>query len=94
MDDILITGSDKVAITDLVSQVNKKSALKDLRIINHFLGIQLKHTTERLHLSQTKYVKDLLCKAKMQYAKYVSAPMTHGLKLTSYDNNPVESPQL
>lgn len=45
-------------------------------------------------LSQTKYVTDVLSKAKMQYLKLVSAPMTHGLRLTSYGSDPVESLQL
>lgn len=45
-------------------------------------------------MCQKKYVTDLLCKTKMQYAKCVSAPMTTGQKLTSYGSDTVKNVQL
>ena len=65
VDDILVTRSFKFEIQALVQQLNTRFALKDLGEVDYFLGIQVKHTTDGLHLSQTKYVTDLLCKTKM-----------------------------
>ena len=54
----------------------------------------MRHTTEGLHLSKTKCIKDLLCKAKMKFAKSSGTPMTSGLKLSAYGSDPVENGQL
>ena len=56
-------------IQALVQQLNTRFALKDLGEVDYFLGIQVKHTIDGLHLSQTKYVTNLLCKTKMQLLK-------------------------
>lgn len=91
VDDILLTCSNSDAVKLLIQQLNERFALKDLGEIDYFLGIQGKHTQAGLLLSQTKYVTDLLSKAKMQYSKLVSAPMTHGLRLTSYGSDPAKA---
>lgn len=33
--------------------------------VGYFLGIKVSHTTDGIHLSQTKYITDLLGKAKI-----------------------------
>ena len=65
-------------INDLVFKLNNAFALKDLGDINYFLGIQVNDTTKDLHLSQTKYIIDLLSRAKIREAKAISMPMVHG----------------
>ncbi|KAL6346756.1 hypothetical protein AAG906_002872 [Vitis piasezkii] len=90
VDDILVTGCNEEVQT-IINQLNKSFTLKDLGEVDYFLGIQVRHTTEGLHLSQTKYLKDLLCKAKMQFAKSSNTPMTSGLKLSVYGSDPVEN---
>ena len=54
-----------VEITKLISQLNQEFALKELGDMNYFLGVQVKYTAEGIHLSQTKYILDLLCKTKI-----------------------------
>ncbi|WKA03793.1 hypothetical protein VitviT2T_021882 [Vitis vinifera] len=92
VDDILVTGYNNEEVQTIINQLNKSFTLKDLGEVDYFLSIQVRHTTERLHPSQTKYIKDLLCKAKMQFAKSSSTPMTSRLKL--YGSDPVENGQL
>lgn len=70
--------------------MNNMFTLKDLGKLNYFLRVQVSHTTIGLHLSQTKYIKDSLCKTKMQFAKPTSTPMTNGLRLLAYGSDPVE----
>lgn len=66
VDHILICGNDPHDITALIQNLNKEFALKDLRNLNYFLGIQISTLSNgNLHLSQTKYITDLLICAKM-----------------------------
>lgn len=76
--DILVIGSSEGAIQALITKLNDRFVLKDLGKVDYFLGIEVRKTEAGIHLSQTKYITDLLCKAKMQYARSVAAPMTTG----------------
>lgn len=69
-------------------------SLKDLGEITYFLGIQVTHTVNGFHLSQQKYIRDLLVKTKMFQAKGLPTPMTSGLKISSQDGVPIENAQL
>ncbi|KAM6545684.1 hypothetical protein CsatB_026420 [Cannabis sativa] len=91
--DILITGSDSTEISSLIVQLNNQFALKDLRNINYFLGIQVTTTDHGLHLSQTKYITDILYKAKLECANSLPTPMTGGEKLSCIGSDPVKNPQ-
>lgn len=82
VDDILVTGSSKEGISHLIINLNQHFSLRNLGQINYFLRVEAKRTTEGyLHLSQTKYIRDLLTRTKMHFAKGVSSPMTPGKKL-------------
>ena len=94
VDHILVTGNNPSVIQQLISQLNKSFSFKDLGEIDYFLGIQVKHITEGLHLSQTKYVHDLLCKAKMNNANGMNTPMISGQQLTASGSGTVQDIQL
>uniref|UniRef100_A0A803PPM4 Reverse transcriptase Ty1/copia-type domain-containing protein n=1 Tax=Cannabis sativa TaxID=3483 RepID=A0A803PPM4_CANSA len=94
VDDIIITGSNLKKIAALIKALDLKFALKNLGNLHYFLGIEVHHTKEGLHLSQAKYVRDLLCRAQMQDAKPAPTPMTSGLKFFAFDGDPVDNPQL
>lgn len=64
VDDILITGSSANEIRSLVTQLTATFSLKDLRDLNYFLGIELLKNSSGLHLSQSKYISDLLQSTK------------------------------
>uniref|UniRef100_A0A803NT98 Reverse transcriptase Ty1/copia-type domain-containing protein n=1 Tax=Cannabis sativa TaxID=3483 RepID=A0A803NT98_CANSA len=59
VDDILITGSDANAITQLIQALDKKFSLKDLGELQYFLGIEVRYTSQGMHLSQEKYAKHI-----------------------------------
>ncbi|RVW16830.1 putative mitochondrial protein [Vitis vinifera] len=62
--------------------------------VNYLLGIEVNHTSEGIHLSQGKYITDLLCKAKMQGANPISTPMTTRQKLLGYGSELVQDVKL
>lgn len=94
VDDILITGSDNAVVSQLVAQLHKEFALKDLGDIDYFLGIQVQHTAKGLHLSQGRYITDLLQKAKIWNCKGCSTPMNSGLKMSAHGDESVENVSL
>ncbi|XP_062081021.1 uncharacterized mitochondrial protein AtMg00810-like [Humulus lupulus] len=81
-------GSSQSLLSQLISDLNTDFALKDLGELNYFLGIQVAHTAEGIHLSQRKYLQDLIFKAWIQEAKSQSTSMNAGLKLSNYGSDP------
>ena len=61
VDDIIITGSSMHAIKSIISHLGSRFVLKDLGPLHYFLGIEVSKVADgSLHLSQTKYINDLL----------------------------------
>lgn len=60
VDDIVITSSKQLAITDLIHDLGLVFPVKDLGSQSSFLGIEVDYTTDGLVLSQRKYIKHLL----------------------------------
>jgi len=93
VDDIIITGSSKSFIHQLVQHLNLEFHLKDLGKLDYFLGIEVLHSdTGSLLLTQTKYIKDLLLKANMAGANSMASPMASNTKLSKYGSNYVPNP--
>lgn len=93
MDDIIITGSSKSPLQQLVQKLNSEFSLKDLGQLDYFLGIEVHHSdTGSLHLSQTKYIHDLLVKENMSQANGIASPMASSTKLSKYGSNHVSDP--
>lgn len=61
VDNILIHGICSQAISSLITTLNNECSLWDLGQVNYFLRVEVKKITDGwLHLSQMKYIKDLL----------------------------------
>ena len=63
VDDILVTGSNVQLVEKVIHHLSSEFALKDLGEFNYFLSLEVTPSVEGLHLSQTKYVGDILKKA-------------------------------
>lgn len=93
VDDIIITGDHLPLIQGLTSKLNDQFALKQLGDLEYFLGIEVQRLKDgSLFLSQSKYLRDLLDKAKMLEAKPISTPMVANLKLSKNEGDPLEDP--
>nr|CAN82610.1 hypothetical protein VITISV_021745 [Vitis vinifera] len=60
VDDILVTGSSPTLVSHFISYLSAKFALRDLGPLSYFLGIQAHQLGSVLHLTQHKYIVDLL----------------------------------
>lgn len=81
VDDILVTGNTKSGIAKVLALFAERFSVKDAEDLNYFLGIEAHRTQQGLHLSQRKYVLDLLHKYDMTNAKPVTTPMASTPKL-------------
>ncbi|KAH9801545.1 retrovirus-related pol polyprotein from transposon RE1 [Citrus sinensis] len=81
VDDILIIGPDSDLLESFIAKHSKVFALKDLGLVTYFLGVEVSYTDHGMHLSQTKYIKDLLSKASMQNCKEIDTPFSTCYKL-------------
>lgn len=60
VDDIIIIGSEKSTITSLKSYLHQTFSIKDLGLVNYFLGIEVGYEHGGIILSQHKFTKELL----------------------------------
>ncbi|MCH87664.1 retrovirus-related Pol polyprotein from transposon TNT 1-94 [Trifolium medium] len=95
VDDILITGSAPHIIQDLINKLNVHFALKQLGQLDYFLGIEVHClSTGALLLNQAKYIRDLLCKAKMENSNPIGSPMVSTCRLSKHGTDTISDPTL
>lgn len=82
VDDILITGNSLPHITRLIHQFSQVFSMKDLGPLHYFLSMEVHCTIIDLHLTQTKYITDLLKHTKMLECKPISTPPISGRHLS------------
>jgi histone deacetylase 1/2 len=95
VDDIILTGPSLTTVQQFIVKLKSVFALKELGQLDYFLGIEVKHQTDgSLVLSQRKYIRDLLVRAKMEDSKPLSSPMVSSLKLSKTGGTSVQDPTL
>ena len=95
VDDIIVTGTSSTFIKQLISNLHSKFSLTQLGQLDYFLGIEVHHLSDgSLHLTQSKYIRDLLLHAGMAEAKPISSPMVTGCKLTKHGSDHFGEPTL
>jgi hypothetical protein len=81
VDDIIVTRNHLHVITNLITRLKQSFAMKDL---GPFLGIHVQHLPHGLHSSQSKYIFDVLDRAKMTSAKPTKTPLSASSKLSQH----------
>jgi histone deacetylase 1/2 len=85
VDHILLTGSSKSLLLDLIRKLNTSFALKHMGKPDYFLGIEVNYLTNgNMLLTQSKYIRDLLHRANMAGAKGITTPMVSSLKFSRF----------
>lgn len=82
VDDIIITGSSSTSIKTLITTLSSNFTLKDLGPLHHFLGIEVyTFNYGHLHLSQRRYIQNILQRTNMIDSKSQPTLMITSLKL-------------
>lgn len=89
VDDILVTGNDNVLIKETLDTLASRFSVKEHEELSYFLGIEAKRTPSGLHLTQRRYILDLLERTNMLSAKPVASPMASSPKLTLFTGTPL-----
>ncbi|KAK9048876.1 hypothetical protein SSX86_032155 [Deinandra increscens subsp. villosa] len=92
VDDIIITGPSHNLIDHFIHSLSVKFSLKDLGSLSYFLGIEVIPHPLGLLLSQTKYIQDIINRAKMSNCKASSTPIICSEPLTLQGGTPHSSP--
>ena len=87
-----MTGSSSQIIQDTIDSLARTFALKDLGDLHYFLGVEVRRTKDVLHLSQSKYLVDLLKKFRLDGIKPCKTPMGATTKLTQADGEVLKNP--
>lgn len=84
VDDLILASRKINKLESLKSKMKTMFKMVDLGQINNILGINVQRdaATGKMHLSQEKYVKDLLNRFDMDQAKTVSTPIESNIKIT------------
>jgi hypothetical protein len=91
IDDIIVASSSASMVSDLLSALQKDFTLKDLGSLHYFLGVEVKQNKDDLHLSQKKYIMDLLQPIGMINCKPVTTLLATSTKLSAYDGDLLSS---
>ena len=82
VDDILLMGTNSVMFHHLIQLLSLEFKLRELGIVQYFLGIEVQYTCIGLMLRQHKYILDILTRGGMTSCKAVDTPGS--LNLCSY----------
>lgn len=85
---------DSTFLKKLVTLLNSQFALKDLGKLHFFLGIEVRTSSIGLHLSQHKYIQDLLQRVVLESTNPYDTHIVVGKILTKYVGIPLTNPTL
>ncbi|XP_019096651.1 PREDICTED: uncharacterized protein LOC109130950 [Camelina sativa] len=92
VDDILVTGNDKPLLRQTLDSLATRFSVKDHEDLSYFLGIEACRDETGLHLTQKKYISDLLTKTNMLLSKPVNKPMATTPKLSLHTGTKLSDP--
>lgn len=94
VDDMIITGSDKEAISEIQNLLHSTFHMKDLGQLNYFLGLEVHHQPQGIFLNQHKYILDLVRLAGLTGTTSVDTPMEINVKYRRDEGELLENPTL
>jgi hypothetical protein len=87
VDDIIFESDDDRLSQNFSKDMHNEFEIFLLGELNFFLGLQISQLDKGIFISQTKYIKEMLKKFKMEDCKHVSTPVVTICKLTKDDES-------
>ncbi|XP_070675335.1 uncharacterized mitochondrial protein AtMg00810-like [Malus domestica] len=84
-------GSSSHLISQVITAFTVDFEMKDLGLLHYFLGLQISYTLDRLFVSQTKYINELVDKVDLQESKPCATPCLPYHRLLKDDGKPYHS---
>lgn len=81
VDDLLVTGTDRVMIVEFKGEMSKIFEMSDLGLLTYYLGIEVIQHKNGITLHQERYAKRILQETGMSDCNAVLTPMDAGLVL-------------
>nr|AAL93059.1 putative polyprotein [Oryza sativa Japonica Group]ABF96862.1 retrotransposon protein, putative, unclassified [Oryza sativa Japonica Group] len=75
VDDIIFGCSTHALVVDFAEIMRREFEMSMMGELSYFLGLQIKQTPQGTFVHQTKYMKDLLRRFKMENCKPISTPI-------------------
>jgi hypothetical protein len=94
VDDMIIIGDDVDDISILKTDLARRFEMKDLGYLRYFLGMEVAYSPRGYLLSQSKYIADILERAKLINNKIVDTPIEVNARYSSSDGLPLIDPTL
>jgi hypothetical protein len=89
VDDLVITGSSRVAIQKFKLDMTKLFRMSDLGLLHYYLGVEVKQQPDGFVLNQASYARKILEKAGLNECNSCKIPMEPKLKLRKESPSPL-----
>ncbi|WVY93382.1 hypothetical protein V8G54_032470 [Vigna mungo] len=93
VDDIVLTGSDYLGISQMKQHICHHFQTKDLGKLRYFLGIEVAQSNDGIVICQRKYALDILEETGLMNCKSVETPMDPNIKLLPNQGEPFSDPE-
>jgi hypothetical protein len=90
VDDIILIASNTMLLRRIISALQRKFVMKDLRPLHHFLGITIEHRPDGMFLHQRTYALDIIKRATMADYKPCMTPVNLQTKLATDSGPPIQ----
>jgi len=94
VDDMIITSDDIDGISVLKKELARRFEMKNLGYLRYFLGIEVAYSPKRYLISQSKYVADIIERARFTDNKTVDTPIDVNARYSFFDGLPLIDPTL
>jgi hypothetical protein len=94
VDDIVITGTDSLLISNLQHHLQDCFHMKDLGSLTYFLGLEVHSSSSGVFVHQHKYAQDLIALGGLQDSSPVDSPLKLNVKFRRDDGDLLPNPTL
>jgi hypothetical protein len=88
VDDLIVTGTSVSGINQFKEQMKTMFSMSDLGLLNYYLGIEVRQSSDGISLCQSSYAEKLLEKSGMKGCNSVQTPMEARLHLSKESKSP------